>query len=145
MTVLQPQQPGIPLPGPTPVSAPFWDGCAAHELRYQRCRDCEHAQFDPALTCRACGGDRLVWQVSNGRGEVYSHTVVWRPQAPEFSCPYAVVIVAFDEGFTLLTNLIGCTVQQVGIGLRVRVAFHDVGGGITLPYVTPDSGEPHGN
>ncbi|MEW2355768.1 OB-fold domain-containing protein [Spirillospora sp. NPDC029432] len=137
MTVLEPQRPGIPLPQPTPVSRPFWDGCAAGELRYQRCGGCGRAVFDPAWDCRHCGSGALEWQVSGGRGEVYSHTVVWRPQAPEFSAPYAVVIVTFDEGFQLLTNLVGATVDDVRVGLRVRTAFHDVGG-ITLPYVEPD-------
>jgi uncharacterized OB-fold protein len=139
MTILRPQRTGIPLPEPTPVSGPFWDGCAVKELRYQRCSQCGRAEFDPAWVCRACGSDRLVWQVSKGRGEIYSHTVVWRPQTPEFTVPYAVVIVAFDEGFMLLTNLIGCAVDKVRIGLRVRVIFHDVGD-IMLPYVTPDDG-----
>ena len=142
--VLQPQSPGIPLPEPTPVSAPFWDGCAAGELRYQRCQSCGHAEFDPAWACRACGAESLVWQVSAGRGEVYSHTVVWRPQTPEFTVPYAVVIVSFDEGFTLLTNLIGCRVGEVRVGLRVQVTFRDMGP-ITLPYVEPEPEGRHGN
>jgi uncharacterized OB-fold protein len=145
MSVLQPQLPGIPLPQPTPVSQPFWDGCAAGELRYQRCQVCGTADFDPVWMCRHCGDERLAWRVSAGRGEVYSHTVVWRPQTPEFTVPYVVVIVRFDEGFTLLTNLIGCTVEEVRTGLRVRVTFHDASGGITLPYVEPDPEGRHGN
>jgi uncharacterized protein len=145
MMVLHPQRSGIPLPEPTPASQPFWDGCAVGELRYQQCRICEHAEFDPAWACRNCGSDELAWQLSAGRGEVYSHTVVWRPQTPEFTAPYVVVIVRFDEGFTLLTNLIGCTVDDVRVGLRVRVAFHAVGDGITLPYVEPDLEGTHGN
>ena len=143
-TVLEPQRPGIPLPEPTPVSAPFWEGCAAGELRYQRCQSCGHAEFDPAWDCRACGAESLVWQVSAGRGEVYSHTVVWRPQAPEFTVPYAVVIVSFDEGFAVLTNLIGCPVGDVRVGLRVRVTFRDMGA-ITLPYVEPETEGRHGH
>ncbi|MFE9328070.1 Zn-ribbon domain-containing OB-fold protein [Nocardia sp. NPDC052278] len=145
MTMLRPQHAGIPLPQPTPVSRPFWDGCAAGELRYQRCRTCGHAEFDPVWVCRHCGSDDMAWQVSDGRGEVYSHTVVWRPQTPEFTVPYAVVIVNFDEGFTLLTNLIGCTVEDVLTGMRVRGVFHQIGGGITLPYVEPDPEGNHGN
>jgi uncharacterized OB-fold protein len=140
VTVLRPQRPGIPLPQPTPLSQPFWDGCAAGQLRYQRCEVCGAAEVDPMWVCRRCGADSLAWQVSAGRGEVYSHTVVWRPQTPAFTAPYVVVIVQFDEGFTLLTNLIGCTVEDVRTGLRVSVTFHDVGGGISLPYVQPRIG-----
>ena len=142
--LLLPQQAGIPLPTTTPVSEPFWAGCAAGELRYQRCARCAHAEFDPALACRACGSDRLEWQVGAGLGVVETHTVVHRPQTPEFRAPYAVVIVGFDEGFRMLTNLIGCTPGEVRTGLRVRVTFHDVGGGIHLPYVEPASQDERG-
>ncbi|MFB4303886.1 Zn-ribbon domain-containing OB-fold protein [Actinomadura sp. NTSP31] len=138
MTVLGPQRAGIPLPQPTAVSRPFWEGCAAGELRYQHCGACDRAVFDPAWACRYCDADALQWRTSAGRGEVYSHTVVWRPQAPQFTAPYAVVIVTFDEGFQMLTNLIGGTVEEVRVGLRVQATFHDVGDGITLPYVEPD-------
>ena len=135
--LLQPQRTGIPLPTPTPVSAPFWAGCADGELRYQRCAACGEAAFDPAWACRACGSGRLEWQVGAGLGVVATHTVVHRPQSPAFTVPYAVVIVAFDEGYRMLTNLIGCRPDDVRTGLRVRVTFHDVGGGFRLPYVEP--------
>ena len=32
--------PAKPVPEPTPETQPFWDGCAAGELRLQRCTDC---------------------------------------------------------------------------------------------------------
>lgn len=145
MTVLEPQRAGIPLPTPTPVSRPFWAGCAEGELRYQRCPACGQAEFDPVWACRYCGAKDLTWAVSSGRGEIYSYSVVWRPQTPEFSVPYAVVIVALDEGFMLLTNLIGCETQDVRAGLRVRVTFHDVGGDVVLPYVVPDAEAERGH
>ncbi|MEV3964214.1 OB-fold domain-containing protein [Nocardia sp. NPDC050193] len=145
MTTLRPQPVGIPLPTPTPVSQPFWDGCAAGELRFQRCSDCGHAEFDPAWMCRACGGDALEWQVSGGLGEITSCTVVHRPQTPEFVVPYVVALVRFDEGFTMLTNVVDCTVDVVRTGLRVRTVFAAVGEGFALPYVQPDSEGNHGN
>lgn len=146
---LHPQREGIPLPVPTPVSQAFWEGCAVGELRYQRCAACGRAQFDPVWVCRDCGSDRLERQVSSGRGAVETHSVVWRPQTLHFTVPYAVVIVALDEGFRLLTNLVGCHVDQVRTGLRVRVVHHAVGS-TTLPYVEPDPHEtekrrPHGH
>jgi len=137
VTRLKPQRAGIPLPEPTPISRPFWDGCAKNELRYQRCDACGAALFDPVLLCRSCGAGTLSWQVSAGLGSVYSHTVVHRPQTPAFDVPYAVVLVAFDEGFHLLTNLVSADVTDVRTGLRVRVTFADVGGGVHLPYVEP--------
>ena len=59
MTILQPQTEGIPLPNPSPVSQPFWDGTARGELLYHRCDTCDHAVFIPSSICRFCGSRSL--------------------------------------------------------------------------------------
>ena len=43
-----------PVPVPTPETQPFWDGCAAGELRIQRCADCGRPYFYPRPVCPAC-------------------------------------------------------------------------------------------
>src|SRR5437870_2843830 len=107
MTTLQPQGPGIPVPRPSRVSAPYWEGCRLGELRFQRCAGCGSAVFQPSVICPACRGRDLRWVVSGGRGKLYSWTVVWRPQTPAFTVPYAPAIVEIDEGFHLVTAVIG--------------------------------------
>lgn len=136
-TILAPQGAGIPLPDPTVLSKPFWDGCIAGELRYQQCPACGRAEFDPNPVCRGCGRDGLQWRVSRGRGTVYSYTEVVRPQTPAFSGPYVVVIVELDEGHHMVSNMVGCTVSDVEIDMRVQVIFHEVTDGVVLPYFTP--------
>jgi uncharacterized OB-fold protein len=137
MAQLVAQSEGIPLPQPGLVSQPFWDGCARGELLFQRCRACGKAIFNPAPICRFCRSDDLAWERSGGRGTVYSWTVVWRPQTPAFTVPYAPVIVDLDEGFQMVSNLIGCDSDSVRSGLRVAVEFHRVGDGVQLPYFKP--------
>jgi uncharacterized OB-fold protein len=137
--MLLPQKAGIPLPHPTPVSQPFWDGCALGELRYQRCRQCGRALFNPTSVCRWCGSDSLAWELGQGRGSVYSWSVVWRPQSTAFHVPYAAVIVDLDEGYQMLSGLIGCEHDEVDVGMRVAVEFH-AAGEMTLPYFSPDRG-----
>jgi len=114
-------------------------------LRFQRCSLCGNAEFDPAWLCRSCGADDLEWQVAAGDGEISSYSLVHRPQTPEFVVPYVVALVRFDEGFTMLTNVIGCTAEQVRTEQRVQVVFTDIGEGITLPCVQLYSEENHGN
>ncbi|MFC9516533.1 Zn-ribbon domain-containing OB-fold protein [Nocardiaceae bacterium NPDC056970] len=140
-TVLAPQREGIPLPEPTVLSQPFWDGCVVGELRYQRCTACGRAEFDPNKLCRGCGADTLDWQVSAGRGTVYSYTEVTRPQTPAFTSPYVVVIVELDEGYHMVSNIIGCVPADVRIGLPVAVEFHEIEHGVVLPYFAPAAGE----
>jgi uncharacterized OB-fold protein len=136
MTLLEPQAEGIPLPHPTPVSQPFWDACKERRLRYQRCDGCNTAIFNPAPVCRTCGGRALTWHDSAGAGTLYSYTIAWRPQSPKFSTPYAPIIVDVDEGFQMLSNLVGCSIDDIRIGMRLQVAFHAVGDA-TLPYFRP--------
>ena len=89
---------GTPLPRPTPLSQPHWDGCREGELRVQRCTACGALEFIPQPVCTACFTEALEWTRVSGRGEVYSFSVVHRPQRPEFRAPYVVAIVALEEG-----------------------------------------------
>jgi uncharacterized protein len=136
MTRLQPQSEGIPLPRPSPITRPFWDGCNEGRLLYQRCQTCGHIVFEPAALCRWCTGRDLVWEQSNGRGTLYSWTVAHRPQTDAFTLPYAPVIVNLDEGFQMLSNIIECDTSDLDVGMRVRVDFRQVGS-VTLPYFRP--------
>jgi uncharacterized protein len=137
MVLLQPQVGPLPIHPPGPLSAPFWEGAAAGELRFPRCRACGHADFPIAPHCRYCLEDALDWEVSAGVGTVYSYTVVWRPVTPAFTTPYAPAVIAVDEGFSLMTNLIGLETDDLAIGLRVIVEFVALTGGVTLPYFRP--------
>lgn len=130
-----------PQSGPVPyassrVSAPFWEGCRSGELRYQRCEACGLSNFPPTEHCRQCLSADLSWQRSGGGGEIYSWTVVHRPVTAEFAPPYAPAIVTLDEGYQILTNIVGIAPDSVKIGLRVEVEFHAVGPDVTLPYFT---------
>jgi uncharacterized OB-fold protein len=127
----------LPHAEPGQVSRPFWDGCAAGELRFQRCRGCGSAQFPPAEICRACTGADLTWEQSAGLGMLYSWTVVYRPVTPAFTVPYAPAIVDLDEGYQMMTNLIGLAPDAITPGLAVQVEFHETGGGLRLPYFRP--------
>jgi uncharacterized OB-fold protein len=137
VATLTPHPEGIPLPEPSLVSAPFWEGARVGELRYQRC-PAGHPVFNPAPRCRCCGSSDLTWERSAGFGAVYSSSVVWRPQTPAFAVPYVAAIVALDEGYQMLANVIGCEPEDVVVGLRVAVEFHPIGGGFVLPYFRPD-------
>ncbi len=79
----------------------------------------------------------MTWEPSSGDGQLYSWTTVFRPQTPEFSVPYAPVIVDVEEGWQMLSCLVGCDHEAAAIGLPVEVEFHTTDGGVTLPYFRP--------
>lgn len=132
---LRPQTGPVPHAS-SPVSSPFWQGCQTGELRYQRCADCGQSNFPPTEHCRECLSHELRWEQSGGVGEVYSWTVVHRPVTAEFAPPYAPAIVTLDEGYQMLTNIVGVAPNELAVGMRVRVQFHAVGADVTLPYFT---------
>ena len=91
----------------------------------------------PARVCASCGDAALAWERSEGRGTLYSWTVVWRPQHPKFEVPYAPAIVRLDEGFWMLTALIGCEPEDLCADLPVVVEFHPATDDVILPYFRP--------
>ncbi len=127
----------IPLPRKTPVSAPHWEACQDGRLLVQRCTTCDQLVFIPRPGCTRCLTETLEWTESSGLGTVYSYTVVHRPQRPEFEAPYVVAIIALDEGWHMLTNLVDIAPDDVSIGLAVEVAFRVMSDEITLPYFRP--------
>ena len=134
---LEPQAEGIPLPRPTALSAPHWEGARRGELLAQRCRDCGAWAFPPRPACTRCLGGDLEWARSGGRGAVYSYTVVHRPQQPSFAAPYVCAIAELDEGWHMLTALVGLEPAEARVGLRVEVAFRPAGEDIALPDFRP--------
>jgi uncharacterized OB-fold protein len=140
VTLLIPQSEGIALPRPTIVSRPFWDGCADGQLLYQRCARCDTAVFNPAPICPSCLSRDLVWLESAGAGSIYSWTIAHRPMTTSYTAPYAPIIVDLDEGYQMVSNLIGCSIDAVAVGLRVKVVFHAIGT-MALPYFRPASEE----
>lgn len=138
-------QTGIPLPRPTTLSTPYWDGCREGQLRVQRCTTCGGFEFIPQHGCTNCVTDTLQWVNSSGRGQVYSYSVVHRPQQPQFDTPYVVAIVQIDPsddnaaGWYMLTNLIDIDPEKVTVGMPVEVAFEKMSDVITLPYFRPSS------
>ena len=127
----------IPLPRPTALSRPHWDGCREGVLRVQRCAACGSYEFIPQAVCTKCQAGKLEWVESSGRGSVYSHTTVYRPPRPEFDAPYVVAIVELEEGWHMLTNLVDCRPEEVAIGLPVEVDFRAVSDEISLPCFRP--------
>lgn len=128
-----------PVPQPTPETRPFWEGCKAHRLLLQCCDDCGHLQLYPRSLCANCHRDHLSWKESGGTGTVYSYSVVRRAPTKAFKAdvPYVVAVIELAEGVRVMANVTGCPVENVVIGLPVKVVFDDVTDEISLPKFTP--------
>jgi hypothetical protein len=117
-----------PLPPITTLTAPFWKGVKEHRLLLQRCNDCGKFRFTPKEVCPHCASVDATWTPVSGRGKVYTYTIVHRAPNPvwQAEAPYVIAHVELDEGVRIGSNLIGCPVDQVRIGMPVRVVYEDV-------------------
>jgi uncharacterized OB-fold protein len=129
--------PASPLP--TPLTQPFWDGCAAQELRLQHCGDCDAPFFPPQIRCPTCLGAQLHWAPVSGQATLYSYMIQHRP-APGFEdrVPYAVAIVDLVEGPRMMTNIVGIpnTPEDLVLDMELRVRF-ERRGDMSLPVFGP--------
>jgi uncharacterized protein len=138
MSRLEPQAKGIPAPNPSPRSALYWADTRDHRLSYQRCSNCGFVGLRTFSVCARCLGRDSERHLSAGKGSLYSWTVVWRAPDPSFSVPYAPAVVEMDEGFFMVSAVIGCEIDQLSPGMRLKVEFHEASDEVTLPYFAPD-------
>lgn len=116
-------------PLPTRDDQFFWDAIGQHRLLFQRCGDCGTARHPPQPMCGACGSLALDTFESAGQGSLFSWIVASHPGAEE----RIAALIELDEGIRLVSNLVGVERDDIEVGMRVAVEFHDMGDGITLP------------
>jgi uncharacterized OB-fold protein len=129
-----------PLPRlPEPDSEPFWRATKNHELKYQKCNDCNTVVFYPRQHCTHCGSPNLSWHNSAGLGTVYTYSIIRQNRSPFFRdlVPYVLAYVDLDEGFRIMTNVVGTNrPEDVKCGMRVKVAWEDYEE-VALPLFAP--------
>jgi uncharacterized OB-fold protein len=116
-----------PLPRPSVISAPHWDGAKQGRLMVQRCDSCNHYVFIPRNRCTHCFEDSLRWVESTGRGVIYSYTIIHRAPHPAFETPYCAAVITLEEGWSMLSHVIGAEMDEIAVEKRVRVDFLDLG------------------
>ncbi|WKL16895.1 OB-fold domain-containing protein [Comamonas testosteroni] len=130
-----------PLPHPTEISAPYWEGLKAHEVRIQQC-DRGHSLFFPRTHCPTCGSRTLKWSKVSGEGTLYSFTVARIPTMPEFTdeMPQALAVVELREGVRINTTMVGVDPDALKVGMEVRAVFDERPGEVTLLRFTAHGG-----
>ena len=125
------------LPAVDPDNEHFWLGGAEGELRFLRCQACGYWLHPPAPYCPRCGGRDVAPDAVSGRGEVWSFTVnhhSWDGSSE----PWAIVLVELEEqgGLRLTSNMVGCSPDDISIGMAVQVVF-EARDGIWFPLFQP--------
>ena len=128
-----------PLPHPNADTKPFWDGCKEHQLRFQKCRRCQHVRWPPSILCPRCYSRDTEWILACGKGKLYTYTVYHQALDESFKndLPYVAAIVELDEGPHLLTNIVGCNHDRIECDMLLEVVWEDINEAFTLPKFRP--------
>jgi len=117
-----------PMPVPTEISAPFWEGLKAERLLIQQCERCSHWVFYPRRHCPACFTHALAWREVSGGATLYSFTVTRIATLPDFAdeMPQILAVVELDQGVRINTNLVGLDEAEVKVGMRLQPVYAEV-------------------
>src|ERR1700730_14301784 len=109
----------------TDRNAHFWQGGADGVLRLLRCQACGTYLHPPTPVCPSCRSMRVAPEALSGRGVVYAYTINRYQWLPDMEPPYVVAVVELveQEGLTLMTNIVGCGIDEVRTGMDVEVVF----------------------
>ncbi len=126
------------LPALDPSNEHFWTGGKRGELTVLRCARCTTWIHPPAPICPCCLSRELAPQPTSGRGTLASYTVNHQPWIPGFDPPYAIALVELDDqpGLRITSNLIGCALDAIEIGMAVEVCFDEYDG-VWIPLFRP--------
>lgn len=128
-----------PLPKTDGVAAPYWQALRETRIELPRCDGCTRLHFPPRAFCPHCHGRELTWQAVEGRGRVYTFTVVHKPTLPYFiaSSPYVYALVELDCGIRLPTMLVECRPEDIRVDEPVEPVFTSVSDEVTLLHFRP--------
>ena len=134
-----------PLPDLRPEGERFWEGMREHKLLLPAGPDGRPFWYPRAYAPGTL--EPVQWIEATGQGSVYSYSVhyIGPSKAYKGDPPHVVVLVDLDEGVRMMSNLVrdespdypSVDPDEVSIGMRVRVVFHDVTDEITLPKFAP--------
>lgn len=127
-----------PYPGDVAADtadARFWAACADGRYLLARCGSCGLCLW-PAGACPEHGTASMGWVESPGRGRLHTWTVVHQQYPTSFPDPPAnVAVIELDEGVFVHSTVVDAPTLR--IGMRVEVAFREMGPEVVLPVFRP--------
>ena len=111
-----------------------------YRLEAAVCKKCGKRYYPPRLVCAECGCRKFDSYVLPEEATIKTFTIIRTP-ASQFSdiAPYAIAIVAFDDGLQIMGQVVDCDLDKLKIGQKVRLEFrriqtHDTHGVLSYGY-----------
>jgi uncharacterized OB-fold protein len=110
--------------GGNPQDLPFWEACREGRFLLHRCEICGRSYW-PASLCVDHGARSMAWVESSGRGTLFTYTVMHHAYtaAMKGKTPYVVGVVKLLEGPFFHSNIAGCALDEVAIGMPLQATM----------------------
>ena len=121
-----------PLPEPTPETQEFWDGLKRHELRIQRCLDCDRFYFYPRPFCPhpGCRSGNVQWETVSGLAKLHTYVISHRGFGGfAEETPFVIAVVEVEP-----------TPEALPVDMPLEIVFDDVTDEVTLAKFRPARG-----
>jgi uncharacterized OB-fold protein len=120
---------------PSPETLEYWRGVERGELMIKRCGGCGRHHHPRRMLCYDCGSDDMRWVRTEGPGEVYTFSTVYRAPTERLQeeTPYTVGIVRLPEGVFFFSRLSPADGEGITVGAQADLDFEDVGDHGALP------------
>lgn len=116
---------------------PFWQAATEHRLVLPRCSACGEFRFPPTPFCPSCSVQDVEWVEHDGRGTIYSFTVIRHAVIPDVrdALPFVAAVIELPGtgGCRIIGNVVGGSPEDVHIGQAVTIDWYDVREGETVP------------
>jgi uncharacterized OB-fold protein len=105
----------------------FWTSGQDGKLRFTRCQSCGYWIHPTSPICPECHSKDLAPEEVSGSATLHTYTINRQAWIPGFDPPYVVAIVELpeQEGLRLTTNLVNVALDDVRIGMPVKVTFEN--------------------
>lgn len=134
-----------PLPDLRPEGAKFWEGTKEHKLLLPAGPDGTPFWYPRPYTPGTM--EEVHWIESTGEGAIYTFSTHFMGPSKAYKGdpPHIVALVDLDDGPRMMSLIVkdeapeypSIDPEDVSIGMRVKVVFHDVTDEITLPKFAP--------
>ena len=111
---------------PAPTIEQFYKYCAQRKLMGSKCKNCGAIFLPPRIMCNKCYSTNLEWVELKGEGEIVTYTVIHVPPTLlKGQEPYVFAVVRLDEGVQIGGLVKDVKMEDLKIGLRVKVDFEE--------------------
>ncbi|MCG6959076.1 Zn-ribbon domain-containing OB-fold protein [bacterium BMS3Abin03] len=98
-----------------------------YRLEASKCRSCGNVSFPPRLICPECKSREFETIKLSDEGKILTYTII-RVASDAFSkiTPFAIAVIAVDNGARLMTQIADSPIDKVKIGEKVKLVFRKI-------------------